>query len=90
MRIRIIVQSPPFDLGNREIMDNKPAPDPLVLGAQPELAEDEGWKRERPQVCDLIRELLIEKTIRVDMVPGLPYLHNAKRRGFEYLALMSG
>ena len=88
MGIYVIIRPPPFDLADREIVDQQPAPDPLVPGAEPELAEDEWGERERTQSGNLVRELLVVKPVRVDMVPGLPYLHEAERCGLEDLEII--
>ena len=45
MGVDVPIRSPPFDLPDREIVDHQPAPDPLVLGAEPEFPHN--WFRER-------------------------------------------
>lgn len=56
MGVDIPVLSPPFDLPDREIVDRQPAPNPLVLGAEPEFSDNRFRERELPQRPDLVRE----------------------------------
>jgi len=55
-----------------------------MLGPQPELTQDEGREGESPKTQDFIRELLLIKPVRIDVVPGLSYLYRPERFRFEY------
>lgn len=83
MGICVIVRPPPSYLFNGEIIDDQPSPHPFMLGAKPEFTQD-GWREgEIPESLDFIRKLLVVKSVRIDMVPGLPYFHDPDRLAFE-------
>jgi len=56
-------------------MDKEPSPDPLMLGAEPELAEGDWRKRELLQTSEFVREEIFIEQFGIDPVPRLPDLH---------------
>ena len=75
MWVGIAVRSPPFDLFDIPGTYHETSPDPLVLGPEPELADDVRRERERPEFRDFLRTDLVRGVIRVNSETGLPDLH---------------
>jgi len=73
--VGISVRSPPFDLFDILGTYHETSPDPLVLGPEPELADDIRRKRERPESRNFLWTDLVRGVIRVNSEPGLPDLH---------------
>jgi len=59
-----------------------------MLGAEPELAEDEWREREFAQSMDLFGKGFIIKRFGIDPVPRLPDLHKSDRFRFEDLEIV--
>ena len=62
MWVGIAVRSPPFDLFDIPGTYHETSPDPLVLGPEPELADDVRRERERPEFRDFLRTDLGEES----------------------------
>ena len=84
MGICVLVRPPPSNLPDRQIVNNQPAPHPFMLGAQPELTQDKRGEGKTTKSQNFIRELLLIKPVRIDVVPGLSYLYHTERFRFEY------
>jgi hypothetical protein len=63
--------------------EHQPPSNPFVPGPQPEFAQDKWREMKGTKSLDFIRELLLVKSVRIDMVPGLPYFHHPHRFTFE-------
>jgi len=83
MWVDVPVGLPPFYLPDREIVDHQPAPDPLMLGTEPEFAHKWFRERELPQAFDLVWEEIFIEWFRVYPVPGLPDFHYTECFRFE-------
>jgi len=83
MGIYVLIRPPPCYLLNRKIVNNQPAPHPFMLGAQPEFPKNKRREGKISKSLDFIRELLVVKSVRIDMVPFLPYFHHPNRFTFE-------
>jgi len=85
--IRVIARLPPLNFGNGKILDNEPAPGPLVAGAEPELAEKKWREREPAEIADLVRKKIFVKRFGIHPVPRLPDFHEPGGLRFEDLEI---
>jgi len=83
MGICVIIRPPPCYLFNGKIVNNQPAPYPFMLGTQPEFPKNNWREGKISKSLDFIRELLVVKSVRINMVPRLPYFHHPDRFTFE-------
>ena len=83
VRVRVIIRPPPSDLGNRGRKDTEPPPGPLVLRTEPELPGDPGREWQCTDLTEIVRQEIFIDRVRVDLVPGLPDLHDTGSIRFE-------